>query len=134
MLETTVAGKVIKNDDRMLDLLNYAIGSIKCFTMTSRMVQEETVSNQVIPVLSMTIDKLLKSKYPANKKAMILVQITGALRNLANVERSHFQISQHCVKQMCDIFFDNSFNTGKELMLNIARLLSKVSLDIACAE
>jgi len=73
MLETTVAGKVIKNDDRMLDLLNYAIGSIKCFTMTSRAVQEETVSNQVIPVLSMTIEKLLKSKYPSNKKAMILV-------------------------------------------------------------
>ena len=98
MLETTVAGKVIRNDEKMLDLLNYAIGSIKCFTMTSRVVQEETVSNQVIPVLSMTIDKLLKSKYPANKKAMILVQITGALRNLANVERSHYQISQHCVK------------------------------------
>ena len=65
---------------------------------------------------------------------MILVQITGALRNLANVERSHFQISQNCVKQMCDIFFDTSFNAGKELVLNIARLLAKVSLDMACAE
>lgn len=32
MLETTVGGKTIRNDDKMLDLLNYAIGSIKCFT------------------------------------------------------------------------------------------------------
>ena len=34
----------------------------------------------------------------------------------------------------CDIFFDTSFNAGKELVLNIARLLAKVSLDMACAE
>jgi hypothetical protein len=35
---------------------------------------------------------------------------------------------------MCDIFFDTSFNAGKELVLNIARLLAKVSLDMACAD
>jgi hypothetical protein len=35
---------------------------------------------------------------------------------------------------MCDIFFDPTLNTGKELVLNISRLLSKVSLDMACAE
>ena len=32
MLEQTVRGKIIKNDDKMLDLFNYAIGFIKCFT------------------------------------------------------------------------------------------------------
>ena len=35
---------------------------------------------------------------------------------------------------MCDIFFDPTLNSGKELVLNISRLLSKVSLDMACAE
>lgn len=35
---------------------------------------------------------------------------------------------------MCDIFFYPDFNTGKELVLNIARLLAKVSLYMACAE
>lgn len=35
---------------------------------------------------------------------------------------------------MCDIFFDQQFSQGKELSLNIARLLSKVSLDYYCAE
>lgn len=35
---------------------------------------------------------------------------------------------------MCDIFFDSNLNSGKELILNIARLLSKVSLDPYCAD
>lgn len=35
---------------------------------------------------------------------------------------------------MCDIFFDPKLNGGKELVLNISRLLSKVSLDMLCAE
>jgi hypothetical protein len=56
------------------------------------------------------------------------------LRNLANVDSSHPEISRTFVKKMCDIFFDSNLNTGKELILNIARLLSKVSLDPACAD
>jgi hypothetical protein len=35
---------------------------------------------------------------------------------------------------MCEVFFDKNLNSGKELILNISRLLSKVSLDILCAE
>lgn len=65
---------------------------------------------------------------------MILVQITGTLRNLANVESSHYQLAQNAIPLLCNIFFDPHFNSGKELTLNIARLLSKVSLDIPCAE
>jgi len=32
LLSTHVSGKEIKNDDKLLDLLNYAIGTLKCFT------------------------------------------------------------------------------------------------------
>jgi hypothetical protein len=35
--------KVIANDDKMYDLINYAIGTIKCFTQTSKDVQRNTV-------------------------------------------------------------------------------------------
>lgn len=38
LLATSVAGKEIKNDDKLLDLLNYAIGTLKCFTQTNRVV------------------------------------------------------------------------------------------------
>ena len=65
---------------------------------------------------------------------MILVQITGTLRNLANIDQCHPQIAQSAISKLCDVFFDAQFNQGKELSLNIARLLSKVSLDYRCAE
>ena len=32
LLSSKVAGKEIRNDDKLLDLLNYAIGTLKCFT------------------------------------------------------------------------------------------------------
>ena len=35
--------KMIANDDKVYDLINYAIGAIKCFTATSKEVQKITV-------------------------------------------------------------------------------------------
>lgn len=49
--------KVINNDDKMYDLLNYAIGTIKCFTQTNKEVQRNTVQNQMIAVLSKALHK-----------------------------------------------------------------------------
>ena len=65
---------------------------------------------------------------------MILVQITGTLRNLANVEQCYNQLATSAIGKLCDIFFNPEFSQGKELSLNIARLLSKVSLNFSCAE
>ena len=39
----TVNNKLIANDDKMYDLINYVIGTIKCFTQTSKEVQKSTV-------------------------------------------------------------------------------------------
>jgi predicted nuclease of predicted toxin-antitoxin system len=49
--------KVITNDDKMYDLINYAIGTIKCFTQTSKEVQRNTVQNQMIAVLSKALQR-----------------------------------------------------------------------------
>jgi hypothetical protein len=38
LLSQKVAGKEIRNDDKLLDLLNYSIGTLKCFTQTSKVV------------------------------------------------------------------------------------------------
>lgn len=43
-------------------------------------------------------------------------------------------MSKAVIAQLLNVFFDSQFNSGKELILNISRLLSKVSLDNACAE
>lgn len=72
-LAQKVAGKEIRNDDKLLDLLNYAIGTLKCFTQTNKIVQEETIQARLIPILSMVVDKLIKMPISANKKAMIMV-------------------------------------------------------------
>ena len=86
ILSQTVANKVIRNDDKVLDLLNYTIGTIKCFTHSNKEVQAESVNNKMVTLLSLTISKILEFDCSAQRKAMILVQITGTLRNLANVE------------------------------------------------
>ena len=88
----------------------------------------------MIALLSLTISKVLEFNCHANRKAMILVQITGTLRNLANIDKCHPQLAKSAIAKLCDIFFDPQFSQGKELALNIARLLSKVSLDFACAD
>ena len=90
----------------MLDLLNYTIGTIKCFTQSNKEVQIESVNNKMVTLLSLTISKILEFNCSANRKAMILVQITGTLRNLANIEQCHPQLAQGAIGKLCDIFFN----------------------------
>jgi hypothetical protein len=68
-----VAGKQIQADDRVLDLLNYSIGTLKCFTQTNKLVQEETIQARLIPVMSLCAEKLFRMPISATRKAMILV-------------------------------------------------------------
>ena len=93
----------------------------------------ESVNNKMVSLLALTITKVLEFNCSSQRKAMILVQITGTLRNLAQIDDCHGQIAQSAVSKLCDIFFDPTFSQGKELALNIARILSKVSLDGKCA-
>ena len=66
---------------------------------------------------------------------MILVQITGTLRNLANVEESYgLLLNCKVLPQLCKIYSDDRFKGHKELIMNISRLLSKVSIDYNCAD
>lgn len=92
----------------------------------------------MISILSRALHKTFQLNSQAaanNKQSMILVQITGALRNLANVEDS-YGLLLHCqvLPQLCKIFGDVRFKGHKELILNVSRLLSKVSIDFNCAE
>jgi DNA replication protein DnaD len=74
LLATSVAGKEIRNDDKLFDLLNYAIGSLKCFTHSNRLVQEEAIQTRIISVLAAVIDKVIFTQaVQGQKKAMILV-------------------------------------------------------------
>ena len=127
--------KLIANDDKMYDLMNYVIGTIKCFTQTSKEVQIITVQSQMISVLSKALHKTFVFGGNQNKQSMILVQISGALRNLANVEDSYgLLLTCKVLPKLCEIYGDPRFRGHKELILNVSRLLSKVSIDFNCAE
>ena len=66
---------------------------------------------------------------------MILVQISGTLRNLANIEESYgLLLNCKVLPKLCQIYSDPRFQNHKELIMNISRLLSKVSIDFNCAE
>ena len=54
-----MAGKTVKNDDKLLDLLNYTIGTIKCFTQSSKEVQENSVDSKMVQLLSKTINHVI---------------------------------------------------------------------------
>lgn len=88
-LSSEVAGKRVSNDEKVLDMLNYTIGTIKCFTQSNREVQIESVNNKMVSLLALTITKVLEFNCSSQRKAMILVQITGTLRNLAQIDDCH---------------------------------------------
>lgn len=69
----TVNKKKILNDDQLYDLMNYVIGTIKCFTQTSKEVQRSTVQNQMIAVLSKALHTTLDFGSNLTKQSMILV-------------------------------------------------------------
>ena len=116
-------------------MINYVIGTIKCFTQTSKEVQKVTVKNQMIAVISKALHTTFNFGTNQTKQSMILVQISGTLRNLANVEESYgLLLSCKVLPKLCEIFGDERFKGHKELIMNISRLLSKVSIDYNCAE
>ena len=56
----------------------------------------------------------------------------GTLRNLANDDTSYEQVSSHLViPKLLSIL--EKFKGHKELMLNVSRILSKVSMDSECS-
>mmetsp|Transcript_22082 Transcript_22082/g.21282 ORF Transcript_22082/g.21282 Transcript_22082/m.21282 type:complete len:146 (+) Transcript_22082:1415-1852(+) len=63
---------------------------------------------------------------------MILLQITGTIRNLSNDEEAYLGIVQSKILPKV-INLLQKFKGHKELALNISRLMSKVSLDPSCA-
>lgn len=57
------------------------------------------------------------------------------MRNLANVEDSYgLLLNCKVLPRLCQIFADERFMGHKELILNVSRLLSKVSIDFNCAQ
>ena len=84
-------------------------------------------------LLSKCLDKALQFGKNASKRAQTLVQITGALRNLVNDEDSYARVCKtKVVPKLLSVL--DLFRGHKELMLNVSRILSKVSMDSDCSK
>ena len=125
--------KEILNEDLIYDLVNYTIGSIKCFTQSQVEVQREAVKHGYIILLSKCIDKSMAFGKNSTKRSQMLVQITGSLRNLVNDDESYSRVCKNKVIIKLITILEQ-FKGHKELMLNVSRILSKISMDNECSK
>ncbi|TNV74288.1 hypothetical protein FGO68_gene13245 [Halteria grandinella] len=115
--------------------MNFTIGSIKCFTQERNEIQREAVKHGYVIILGKSIDKVLGFGKNDSKRSQMLVQITGTLRNLANDDDSYSRMCKSkVVQKLIQVLEKYNSPTNKELMQNISRVLSKVSLDSECSK
>jgi hypothetical protein len=78
------------------------------------------------------MDKALQFGKNQTKRSQMLVQITGALRNLVNDDESYARVCKNkVVPKLLSVL--EQFKGHKELMLNVSRILSKISMDNECS-
>ena len=64
----------------------------------------------MIAVLAKAMKKTFTFGYNQNKQSMIMVQISGTLRNLANVEESYgLLVNCKVIPMLCDVMADGRF-------------------------
>jgi ribonuclease D len=91
------------------------------------------VKHGYIILLTKCMEKSLTFGKNQSKRSQMLVQITGALRNLANDDDSYQRVCKNkLIPKLLQVL--ESFKGSKELMLNISRILSKVSSDPECSK
>jgi hypothetical protein len=129
-----VEKKEIVSEDLIYDLMNFTIGSIKCFTQERADLQREAVKHGYVVLLAKALEKGLSFGKNDTKRSQMLVQITGALRNLANDDDSYSRMCKNKLMPKLFTVLERYRGGHKELMHNVSRLLSKVSLDQECSK
>jgi len=117
----------IKNTDAIFDMLIYIVGLLKNSSM-SKENQNILHNKNALKILSTLCKTVLNEEDNKNTKIpQLLVQITGCYRNLA-MERQQVElfIQEGALVALSQMI--SSFKTHKELVLNIVRTLSKISL------
>ena len=116
-----------------LDILTYATGTLKNICTIDKENQKLMAQQGAITTLGSMMSAACKGyKGPHEKQiAQLLIQITGTLRNLSTDKRHLKQFwTARVVQTLCNIICTFP-KTHSELMLNIMRILSKLSLHAA---
>ena len=94
---------------------------------------KDAIKHGYIILLNKCLEKALIFGKNISKRSQMLVQITGALRNLLNSDDSMSRFSKSkVIPKLIQVL--EQFKGHKELMLNVSRILSKVSSDSECSK
>ncbi|KAG3087932.1 hypothetical protein PI124_g17852 [Phytophthora idaei] len=107
--------------------LIYATGTLKNISNAEDKMARLLATNRAIAILSETM--LWRGENGANSKeiAQFLIQTTGILRNLSVAKNNHKQFLEARIPlRLCGMI--PSFIVHQELMVNISRILSKLTL------
>lgn len=116
------------------EALIYCIGSLKFLTGNAT-IAKQLVQNECIEKLSILLDsinKLTQDNVQSQEQlGHILVQLTAALRNLADASSSRDRILNCKLLEGLTVTLDVFLSDG-EIVLNISRIFSKVTLHTDC--
>ncbi|POM62350.1 hypothetical protein PHPALM_28509 [Phytophthora palmivora] len=110
-----------------IKMLIYAAGTLKNISNAEDKMTRLLATNRAIAILSETM--LWRTEDSANNKeiAQFLIQTTGILRNLSVSKTNHKQfVEAHIPLRLCSMI--PAFFAHQELMVNISRILSKLTL------
>ncbi|XP_061176432.1 armadillo repeat-containing protein 2-like isoform X2 [Saccostrea echinata] len=116
------------------EALVFCIGSLKLLTGNSTIVKQLVKKDCIesLAILLNSINKTIREgSEPTTQIGNILIQATAALRNLADAGSSRERLlGCQAIESLCLII--DSFTSDGDLMLNISRIFSKVTLHTDC--
>ncbi|XP_071954692.1 armadillo repeat-containing protein 2-like [Antedon mediterranea] len=122
------------NYQKVSDALIYCIGALKFLTGNNAILKDladygctESLARLLININTATMEGLPVAHGVPN----LLLQVTGTLRNLADKPATHATfISCQIIPELCKII--DTFPLDGDLMFNISRILSKLTLNQEC--
>ncbi|KAK3739022.1 hypothetical protein QZH41_010480 [Actinostola sp. cb2023] len=117
------------------DALIYTTGALKHLTNSNPQAQKELLTLDTIQALANILNTICNdiSQYarPEWHVSNLLIQVTGVLRYLADLNGAReLYLNHNIIKRLGDIL--NHFNTDEDLVYNISRILSKLTLYNDC--
>ncbi|GMF29498.1 unnamed protein product [Phytophthora fragariaefolia] len=110
-----------------LKTLIYAAGTLKNISNAEDKMIRLLVTNRAIAILSETMLWRAEVNTQSKEVAQFLIQITGILRNLSVSKNNHKQfLEAYIPMRLCSMI--PPFIAHQELMVNISRILSKLTL------
>ncbi|XP_037082469.1 armadillo repeat-containing protein 2-like [Pollicipes pollicipes] len=114
----------------------YSYGALKFLTMNATLVSRLMnlgILDLVVLHMKLITTKKLESKRVSEQTGHALYQLTGVLRNLANVEATLPQlVSSGATREICSVLA--LFSADMDVISNVARILSIISTHDACCE